>query len=332
MQIKALQSIVIRNTETGDLTSIAYGTVADVPDEIGQSLIADGIAERYEGGGGSQVVTLWSGTFAASDGEDGIYFYGTESDNNIPNTITVRYDGQTYEMVGQSFHGGLMFGEIDADTQMPVFSTYPFAVMVVDGTQMSIAVPDTNEHTMEIAGELTPVYPTGTFPITNNGEYDVREFAAVDVNVSAQIYGKIDIYENGTYDVKDKAEAYVSVPFSPVFAELTIVNNTGKQITVGNCGGGLNNKILATDRFIDNGKSVKILTPVTNSGYIKTALWVDFGSGSNTVQLSVSGDIYRMFCTETVAVSSTRMALIFVQTNTVSTEQVLTIGVAQTTE
>lgn len=61
MIIKALQAIAIRDPETGDLMSIAYGTVADVPDAVGRSLIADGIAEKYDGGGGS--FTFEEGTF-----------------------------------------------------------------------------------------------------------------------------------------------------------------------------------------------------------------------------------------------------------------------------
>ena len=46
MLIRALQSIVIRDSETGELTSIGYGRVADVDAEVGNQLVADGLAEE----------------------------------------------------------------------------------------------------------------------------------------------------------------------------------------------------------------------------------------------------------------------------------------------
>ena len=53
MLIKALQALTIRDPETGNLTSIAYGTVAEVDNTTGASLISDGLAEEYSAGGDS---------------------------------------------------------------------------------------------------------------------------------------------------------------------------------------------------------------------------------------------------------------------------------------
>ena len=50
MKIRALKALTIRDSETGDLTSIAHGAIADVDDTLGQSLIEDGLAEAYEDG------------------------------------------------------------------------------------------------------------------------------------------------------------------------------------------------------------------------------------------------------------------------------------------
>ena len=50
MKIKALKAFTVRNSETGDLSSIAYGAIADVSDTLGQSLIEDGLAEAYDDG------------------------------------------------------------------------------------------------------------------------------------------------------------------------------------------------------------------------------------------------------------------------------------------
>lgn len=47
MKIIATKPFTMRNSSTGELTSIACGAVATVTDEIGASLISDGYAEEY---------------------------------------------------------------------------------------------------------------------------------------------------------------------------------------------------------------------------------------------------------------------------------------------
>lgn len=47
MKIKALKAFTIRDSETGDLSSIAHGAIAEVSSTLGASLIADGLAEAY---------------------------------------------------------------------------------------------------------------------------------------------------------------------------------------------------------------------------------------------------------------------------------------------
>ena len=47
MKIRALKALTIRDSETGNLTSIAYGAIAEVSDTLGTSLISDGLAEAY---------------------------------------------------------------------------------------------------------------------------------------------------------------------------------------------------------------------------------------------------------------------------------------------
>lgn len=47
MKIKALKPFTMRNSSTGELTSIACGAIATVTDEIGADLISDGFAEAY---------------------------------------------------------------------------------------------------------------------------------------------------------------------------------------------------------------------------------------------------------------------------------------------
>ena len=47
MKIRALQAMTIRDPVSGELTAIGYGCIAEVDDELGASLIEDGIAEAY---------------------------------------------------------------------------------------------------------------------------------------------------------------------------------------------------------------------------------------------------------------------------------------------
>ena len=47
MKIRALKALTIRDSETGNLTSIASGAIAEVSDTLGESLITDGLAEAY---------------------------------------------------------------------------------------------------------------------------------------------------------------------------------------------------------------------------------------------------------------------------------------------
>lgn len=47
MKIRALKPFTMRNSETGELLSIACGSIAVMSDEVGAQLITDGLAEEY---------------------------------------------------------------------------------------------------------------------------------------------------------------------------------------------------------------------------------------------------------------------------------------------
>lgn len=73
-----------------------------------------------------------------------------------------------------------------------------------------------------IAGGLAREYNlaevNGTIDITENGTFDVGEYAAAEVAVPEPT-GSIAITANGTVDVTDYAEAVVNVPPSDVFGD-----------------------------------------------------------------------------------------------------------------
>ena len=84
MNIKALIPFTIRDSSTGNLTSIACGAVATVTDELGNSLIADGLAEVY-----SQIVPKGSLSISAN----GTYDVSSYASATVDvGTLTVTYD------------------------------------------------------------------------------------------------------------------------------------------------------------------------------------------------------------------------------------------------
>ena len=96
MNIKALIPFTIRDSVTGNLTSIACGAIATVTDDLGNSLIADGLAEVY-----SQIVPKGALSISAN----GTYDVSQYASATVSvGTLTVTYDA----------NGGT--GTIDAQT------------------------------------------------------------------------------------------------------------------------------------------------------------------------------------------------------------------------
>ena len=84
MNIKALIPFTMRDSSTGILTSIACGAIATVTDEIGNQLIADGLAEVY-----SQIVPKGALNISAN----GTYDVSTYASATVNvGTLTVSYD------------------------------------------------------------------------------------------------------------------------------------------------------------------------------------------------------------------------------------------------
>lgn len=87
MNIKALIPFTIRDSSTGNLTSIACGAVATVTDDLGNSLIADGLAEVY-----SQIVPKGSLSISAN----GTYDVSQYASATVSvGTLTVTYDANS---------------------------------------------------------------------------------------------------------------------------------------------------------------------------------------------------------------------------------------------
>lgn len=96
MNIQATKPFTLRDSSTGNLTSIACGAVATVTDELGNQLIADGLAVEN-----TSVVPYGSKAITANGSYD-VSAFATASVN--VGTLTVTYDA----------NGGT--GSVDAQT------------------------------------------------------------------------------------------------------------------------------------------------------------------------------------------------------------------------
>ena len=255
MQIKALQAIVIRNPETGDLMSIAYGTVADVPEGLGNMLISDGIAEAYSGGGGSQTMVVLQETEIVGEKVTDFDFYATyvEIENPVQPVITVVFDGVRYELAEHD--DGLYGGGFDRESGVPIFTEYPFGIGASEN-DLTIMLPDDSKHTIFITAVATPIIPRGTYYIDRAGVYDVTQYAKAEVSM---LYGS---------------------------AGITVNNNSSKSVTVYACCGKSN---AARVRWTDT------ITTVSRGGtvYISAIIYrtyaaVRFDDG---LSIDIDGDI-----------------------------------------
>ena len=74
--------------------------------------------------------------------------------------------------------------------------------------------------------------PTGTIAITENGIFDVHDYAEADVDVPAITpAGAISITENGTYDVANYAEANVGVDVTVNFNLPALTRTTPTELS-----------------------------------------------------------------------------------------------------
>lgn len=97
------------------------------------------------------------------------------------------------------------------------------AIRTRGGTSALLSFP--NEFVDAIENIPHDEAPSGTISITQNGTFDVFEYASAEVNIPGTPSGTISITENGTVNVTNYASAEVNVPTPQPTGTISITEN-----------------------------------------------------------------------------------------------------------
>lgn len=228
-------------TETGELISPIKGKPTELDSDVSSSLISEGYAEAYNPGGGTEnPVFIPDQSFTGQTEEylppgtydavltvvDGIKDFGYQ-------TLIITFDGVEYECpydcdnasYGASFEG-------NADD----FSEIPFVLFIDTMGEpgnftliANIIVGDNLSHTIKATEKY--MIPFGAVTINAGEDVNVADKAIVYADGGAS--GTINITQNGDFDVAQYAVAHVAVTAAPVFDwSFTVVNERDVDVNL----------------------------------------------------------------------------------------------------
>ena len=183
MKIKALKAFTVRDSETGDLSSIAHGAIADVSDTLGQSLIEDGLAEAYEGNMTSfgkwvqSTITRVTADMLEGVTNIGIYAFGSCSSLTsieIPNSVTSISD--------YAFSNCSSLTSIEMPNSVTNLGTYVFRnCESLANVKISNSVTSLGVHTFDRCSSLTSLEIPNSVTEIDTAFYDCTSLTSITV-------------------------------------------------------------------------------------------------------------------------------------------------------
>ena len=183
MKIKALKAFTVRNSESGDLSSIAYGAIADVSDSLGQSFIEDGLAEVYEGNMTSFGKWVQSTiTRVTADMLEGVNSIGDSAFLGCNSLTSIEIPNSVASIGDSAFAGCSSLTSIEMPNSVTNLGTYVFEnCESLANVKISNSVTILGTHTFDSCSSLTSLEIPNSVSEIDSAFYDCSALTSITV-------------------------------------------------------------------------------------------------------------------------------------------------------